>query len=208
MEVAVAVHQQHLTIEAFRFGQQLHEEFVIAPARPPGAEILDVRVGLHDYHDAFEPERAGPCEGGGDPGFDGCTALHELVAHFGTTLAALSGQEDRSTGESLIRSGNWSTWPATSSRVTVQILSEGKNQMECHRFVLAPGASSEGAYQHEGEEFLHLLSGKMEIVLDGDQFFELSAGDSFYFESKRPHSWRNSFAGETVLIWVNTPPTF
>ena len=80
MEVAVAVHQQHLTIEAFRFGQQLHEEFVIAPARPPGAEILDVRVGLHDYHDAFEPERPGPREGGGDPGFDGCTALHELLA--------------------------------------------------------------------------------------------------------------------------------
>lgn len=136
------------------------------------------------------------------------TALHELVASFGTTLAVLSGQEDRHTGESLIRDGEWSTWPPSSSGVTVQILSEGKNQMECHRFVLAPGASSEGAYQHEGEEFMHVLAGRIEIVLDGDQFFELGAGDSFYFESRRPHSWRNSFAGETVLIWINTPPTF
>jgi DNA-binding transcriptional MerR regulator/mannose-6-phosphate isomerase-like protein (cupin superfamily) len=135
-------------------------------------------------------------------------ALHELVASFGTTLAALSGQEDRSAGESLIRNGEWSTWPPSSSGVTVQILSEGKNQMECHRFVLAPGASSEGAYQHEGEEFMHVLAGSIEIVLDGDQFFELGVGDSFYFESRRPHSWRNSFAGETVLIWINTPPTF
>ncbi|MDO1580728.1 MerR family transcriptional regulator [Rhizobium oryzicola] len=135
-------------------------------------------------------------------------SLHELVAHFGTTLAVLSGQEDRQTGESLIRSGEWSVWPPSSTGVTVQILSEGKNQMECHRFVLAPGASSEGAYQHPGEEFLHLLSGSMEIILDGDQFFELRAGDSFYFESRRPHSWRNTSDGETVLIWVNTPPTF
>ena len=135
-------------------------------------------------------------------------SLHELVAHFGTTLAVLSGQEDRQTGESLIRSGDWSIWPPSSTGVTVQILSEGKNQMECHRFVLAPGASSEGAYQHPGEEFLHLLSGSMEIILDGDQFFELRAGDSFYFESRRPHSWRNTSDGETVLIWVNTPPTF
>ncbi|MBL0371746.1 MerR family transcriptional regulator [Rhizobium sp. KVB221] len=135
-------------------------------------------------------------------------ALHELVASFGTTLAVLSGQEDRHAGESLIRNGAWSNWPATSSGVAVQILSEGKNQMECHRFVLAPGASSEGAYQHEGEEFLHVLAGAIEIILDGDQFFELGVGDSFYFESKRPHSWRNSFAGETVLIWINTPPTF
>jgi DNA-binding transcriptional MerR regulator/mannose-6-phosphate isomerase-like protein (cupin superfamily) len=136
------------------------------------------------------------------------TALHELVASFGTTLSVLSGQEDRHTGESLIRNGQWSNWPATSSGVTVQILSEGKNQMECHRFQLAPGASSEGAYQHDGEEFMHVLVGSIEIVLDGDQFFELGVGDSFYFESRRPHSWRNSFAGETVLIWINTPPTF
>ena len=136
------------------------------------------------------------------------TALHELVASFGTTLSVLSGQEDRHTGQSLIRNGQWSNWPATSSGVTVQILSEGKNQMECHRFVLAPGASSEGAYQHDGEEFMHVLAGRIEIVLDGDQFFDLGAGDSFYFESRRPHSWRNSFAGETVLIWINTPPTF
>jgi len=130
------------------------------------------------------------------------TALHELVAHFDTTLAVLSGQEDRKAGESLIRNGQWSHWPPSSSGVTVQ------NQMECHRFVLAPGASSEGAYQHAGEEFMHVLAGSLEIVLDGDQFFELGTGDSFYFESRRPHSWRNSSAGETVLIWINTPPTF
>ena len=135
-------------------------------------------------------------------------SLHELVAHFGTTLAALSGQEDRHKGESLIRKDEWSNWPPSSTGVTVQILSEGKNQMECHRFVLAPGASSEGAYQHAGEEFMHVLAGSIEIVLDGDQFFELRGGDSFYFESRRPHSWRNSFAGETILIWINTPPTF
>jgi DNA-binding transcriptional MerR regulator/mannose-6-phosphate isomerase-like protein (cupin superfamily) len=134
--------------------------------------------------------------------------LHELVASFGTTLSILSGQEDRRAGESLIRDGEWSNWPPSSSGVTVQILSEGRNQMECHRFVLAPGASSEGAYQHDGEEFMHVLAGRIEIVLDGDQFFELGIGDSFYFESRRPHSWRNSFAGETVLIWINTPPTF
>jgi DNA-binding transcriptional MerR regulator len=135
-------------------------------------------------------------------------ALHELANFFGTTIAALSGQEETDERQSLIRSGRWATWPATSSGVTIHVLSEGRNQMECHRFQLAPGASSEGAYQHPGEEFLHILSGSMEVVLDGDQFFELAAGDSFYFESQRPHSWRNSFDGETVLIWINTPPTF
>ncbi|MNL57069.1 DNA-binding transcriptional repressor PuuR [compost metagenome] len=55
---------------------------------------------------------------------------------------------------------------------------------------------------------MHVLSGSVALILDGDQFFELYAGDSFYFESRRPHSWRNSFDGETVLLWINTPATF
>ncbi len=136
------------------------------------------------------------------------TALHEVARHLGTTLASLSGQEEGRGGESLIRDGKWSSWPTTSSGVAVQVLAEGRNMMECNRFQLSPGASSEGAYQHEGEEFIHMLSGSLEIILDGDKFFELHAGDSFYFESRRPHSWRNISSGETVLIWINTPATF
>lgn len=136
------------------------------------------------------------------------TVLHEVARNLGTTLASLSGQEEASGGESLIREGKWPSWPTTSSGVAVQVLAEGRNQMECNRFQLAPGASSEGAYQHEGEEFIHMLQGSLEIILDGDKFFELNAGDSFYFESRRSHSWRNIADGETVLIWINTPATF
>lgn len=135
------------------------------------------------------------------------TALHSVARHLGTTVDALSGQAAEGK-QSLVRQGHWKTWPRTSSGVTVQVLAEGQPQMECNRFQLAPGASSEGSYQHEGEEFIHVLAGSLEIILDGDQFFDLQAGDSFYFESGRPHSWRNSFTGETILIWVNTPPTF
>ena len=135
-------------------------------------------------------------------------ALHDLADFYGTTIAVLTGQAEVNERESLVRSGEWTAWPPTSSGVTVQNLTTDQRQMECHRFLLAPGASSEGAYSHDGEEFLHVLAGRLEIVLDGDQFFELREGDSFYFESRRPHSWRNSHVGDTVVIWVNTPPTF
>lgn len=135
-------------------------------------------------------------------------ALHDLAEFYGTTIAVLTGQAETSERESLVRNGDWTAWPPTSSGVTVQNLTTDRRKMECHRFQLAPGASSEGAYSHEGEEFMHVLAGSLEIVLDGDQFFELKEGDSFYFESRRPHSWRNSHEGETVLLWINTPPTF
>ncbi|MBB3660629.1 DNA-binding transcriptional MerR regulator/quercetin dioxygenase-like cupin family protein [Rhizobium sp. BK650] len=136
------------------------------------------------------------------------TALHNVAQHLGTTIATLSGQGKSRNGASLVRDGQWTTWPTTASGVTIRVLADGNNQMECHRFDLAPGASSEGAYQHEGEEFIHVLAGSLEIILDGDQFHELRLGDSFYFESTRLHSWRNNFDGPTTLIWINTPPTF
>ncbi|WP_092576548.1 MerR family transcriptional regulator [Rhizobium lusitanum] len=133
--------------------------------------------------------------------------LHDLADYYGTTVSRLSGEE-REDVPALIRAGEWRTWPATTPGVTVQLLAEGKTMMDCHRFVLSPGAASEGAYRHEGEEFIHVLAGRLELVLDSDHFFDLLPGDSLYFESRRYHSWRNRHDGETILLWVNTPPTF
>lgn len=133
--------------------------------------------------------------------------LHDLADYYGTTVSRLSGEE-REDVPALIRSGEWRAWPATTPGVTVQLLAEGRTMMDCHRFVLAPGAASEGAYRHEGEEFIHVLAGRLELVLDSDQFFDLLPGDSLYFESRRYHSWRNRHDGETILLWINTPPTF
>lgn len=133
--------------------------------------------------------------------------LHDLADYYGTTVSRLSGEE-REDASALVRSGEWRAWPATTPGVTVQLLAEGRTMMDCHRFVLAPGATSEGAYRHEGEEFIHVLAGHLELVLDSDQFFDLLPGDSLYFESRRYHSWRNRHDGETILLWINTPPTF
>ncbi|MBP7242116.1 MerR family transcriptional regulator, partial [Amaricoccus sp.] len=126
-------------------------------------------------------------------------ALHRIAAYYDTTVSALSLPPGEAT--EVVRAGTWRVWPATAPGVTVQLLAEGMRQMDCHRFVLAPGAGSEGAYAHDGEEFLHILSGRLEVVLDGSDRHELGPGDSIYFESRRRHAWRNAADGETVLLW-------
>lgn len=133
--------------------------------------------------------------------------MHDLAEYYGTTVSKLSGEDDVEQ-RSVVRAGEWNFWPETSPGVVVQVLADGRNMMDCHRFLLSPGASSDGAYRHEGEEFIHVLSGRFEMVLDGDEFHDLGPGDSIYFDSRRHHSWRNRHDGETVLIWINTPPTF
>ena len=91
--------------------------------------------------------------------------------------------------------------------VRMELLAWGKTVMEPHLFSIAPGAESGDAYSHEGEEFLYVLRGTLTISLDGKPH-QLEPGDSFYFESGTPHSWRNTGMTQTVVIWVNTPPTF
>jgi mannose-6-phosphate isomerase-like protein (cupin superfamily) len=79
--------------------------------------------------------------------------------------------------------------------------------MEPHLFRIAPKSGSGDAYTHEGEEFLFVLRGELQISVRGKQY-RLKAGDSFYFESTAPHRWLNPGRSETRVLWVNVPPTF
>jgi DNA-binding transcriptional MerR regulator/mannose-6-phosphate isomerase-like protein (cupin superfamily) len=93
------------------------------------------------------------------------------------------------------------------SGVRMELLAWGNTVMEPHLFRIAPEAGSGDPYTHEGEEFIYVLRGDLEIMLDGEEF-RLKPGDSFYFESATPHHWKNPGRKETWVLWVNTPPTF
>jgi DNA-binding transcriptional MerR regulator/mannose-6-phosphate isomerase-like protein (cupin superfamily) len=92
--------------------------------------------------------------------------------------------------------------------VRMELLAWGNTVMEPHLFRIAPSAGSGEAYTHEGEEFLYLLQGCLEITLDEGETHRLEEGDSFYFESSTQHRWTNPGKNEALVLWVNTPPTF
>lgn len=91
--------------------------------------------------------------------------------------------------------------------VRMELLAWGNTVMEPHLFRIAPKAGSGESYTHEGEEFLLVLRGELQLALDGQEY-RLKSGDSFYFESATPHRWKNPGHSETWVLWVNTPPTF
>ena len=91
--------------------------------------------------------------------------------------------------------------------VRMELLAWGNTVMEPHLFRIAPEAGSGESYTHEGEEFLLVLRGELQLALDGEDF-HLKSGDSFYFESATPHRWKNPGRSESWVLWVNTPPTF
>lgn len=91
--------------------------------------------------------------------------------------------------------------------VTMELLAWGKTVMEPHLFRVAPGSGSGDQYTHEGEEFLFIIKGELDLSLDG-RAYRLKSGDSFYFESTTPHRWTNAGKREAWVLWINTPPTF
>jgi DNA-binding transcriptional MerR regulator/mannose-6-phosphate isomerase-like protein (cupin superfamily) len=91
--------------------------------------------------------------------------------------------------------------------VRMELLAWGNTVMEPHLFRISPRAGSGESYTHEGEEFLHVLQGRLHISV-AEVEYRLKPGDSFYFESATPHRWFNPGRTETRVLWVNTPPTF
>ncbi|HEY1263150.1 MAG TPA: cupin domain-containing protein [Terriglobales bacterium] len=91
--------------------------------------------------------------------------------------------------------------------VRMELLAWGDTVMEPHLFRIAPRAGSGESYTHEGEEFLYVLRGELQISVEEDEY-RLKTGDSFYFESTVSHRWRNPGRSETLVLWINTPPTF
>ena len=97
---------------------------------------------------------------------------------------------------------------AMHSGVRMEMLSSGATMLQSMLFRVAPLAGSDGAYSHQGEEFIYMLAGTLEVWLDEMECFVLHEGDSFWFESTLGHRWFNPGKTDAVLLWINTPPTF
>lgn len=70
-----------------------------------------------------------------------------------------------------------------------------------------PRAESGPVFSHEGEDAIIVLKGRLKIEV-GEVWYELSKGDSLYFNSELPHRWRNESDSTAEVIWVSTPPSF
>lgn len=137
--------------------------------------------------------------------------LHALAAALGTTISALF---EAPNAEGVVRHAG--------DRPIIRLQSAGASpcialeriaptqkgaMLEVNIHIVEPGAKSDGAISHEGEELGYILEGSLELYVD-DTSYLLQPGDSFWFPSALNHSYRNPGHTTTRVLWVNTPPTF
>ena len=79
--------------------------------------------------------------------------------------------------------------------------------LEANIHRVAPGGSSRGLIQHQGEEMGFVLEGKIELNVQGKKV-SVSKGDTFFFQSHLKHGYRNTGKKEAQIVWINTPQSF
>jgi transcriptional regulator with XRE-family HTH domain len=71
---------------------------------------------------------------------------------------------------------------------------------------LEPGAGSFEPVRHPGEEFVHVLVGRIRLEVEGNDDVVLEEGDSAYYKSDCAHRWINVGTQRARVLSVATPP--
>ncbi len=105
------------------------------------------------------------------------------------------------------------------SKVAVNAIGEGDGRMYFRQIgdargynlqilheVYEPGADTgETLLQHPSSEGGHVVEGELEVTV-GEEVRVLQAGESYLFDSRIPHRFRNISKARTVVISACTPP--
>lgn len=133
--------------------------------------------------------------------------LQTITAALGTTLSQMLAQAPGD-DEPLVGPTDRRSLELGVPGVSVEQLAAVERLLEPSLVRVAPGAGSEADYAHEGEEFVLVLEGSLQIGIENLGEYLLETGDAITFRSNDPHNWRNPGATTTLALWVNTPPTF
>lgn len=113
-------------------------------------------------------------------------ALLAIAKAFGVSIAALFEQPDEAVECVIIRGGSAPVLQANG--LSYLPLSSSTKPFNLHPIGVTVPADRPGSetYQHDGEEWIHVMSGRIALSVDG-KLHILATGDSAHFDSRLPH---------------------
>ena len=140
--------------------------------------------------------------------FPSVTTLKSIADSLHTTVGELIGENEVLTGNPLVKIDERNFIAKNSTGASLYLLSNRGNGKSMDTFLVEfeKNATSEGIMKnHHGQEFLFILNGNIQFILD-EEVFILKKNDSFYFNSNRFHLARNLGNGISRMIRVVSPP--
>ena len=132
--------------------------------------------------------------------------LMRLVRWFGVSIADLVQEPNRSPVQ-VVRADERRSVRLADERLSIQMLSaDGTHAMMPVINAYDEGGGMADPTTHDGEEFVHVLEGHVELTVGRAEPIVLGPGDSAYYRSDVPHSFRNAGSGVARFLGVTTPP--
>jgi quercetin dioxygenase-like cupin family protein len=137
--------------------------------------------------------------------------LVRLIEFYGISIAdLLPGEGTTGNYPDVVRSDARRQLHSASEAIDIYLLTSmtRDRQMMPMLVVVEPGARLAEHGRHPGEEWVHVLEGRLRLELEGVEPRILYPGDSAYYTSERPHLFVNDDPVKALrLICVDTPPT-
>jgi len=104
--------------------------------------------------------------------------------------------------DSLTREGERANFSVAGTSIVYEQISAGFPGHELTSFILnVPVGYRSETVQHEGEELVFVLQGRIRQVVDGQEFI-LNQGDSMHYLGQHPHSWSNDSDQVSRILWT------
>lgn len=126
------------------------------------------------------------------------SALLELANALGTRVATLLGEDVDGAPLSLHRADE-PRHDANGLAIGSCSGYAGSRAIEALRIIVAPGRAASAPVSHRGEEWIHVLSGTLELEHDGE-LHQLTPGMSAHFDATRGHRMSASAAPADVVL--------
>lgn len=110
----------------------------------------------------------------------------------------------------LVRANERRRLPSTEEGIEFSLLTADTDHLMMPMLIVFQPSAQLAEYGcHTGEEFVHVLEGRLSLDLRDSQSHVLGAGESAYYRADQPHLFRNASDNRTLrLLCVNTPPNF
>lgn len=130
-------------------------------------------------------------------------ALCSIAEAFGVSVAALFEQPEESADVVIIRHENAIT-QSVNNLSFVPLSGSQLFNLQPIAVTIPADRPGDETYQHDGEEWLHVLSGRVQLSLDGTLHI-LEPGDSAHFDSRLPHRLTALGGNDAKIILVACP---
>lgn len=139
-------------------------------------------------------------------------SLRQVADGLGVNVETLfvdPAQPSPDTSPNIVRHDRRRVLNLAQTGISIELLTtSGFKRVQTFFSYIVPGGGS-GAEDdsHVGSESGVVLTGQMELWLDGTRHL-LNPGDSFCFDSRTPHRYRNPGTAMLQAYWVISPPIY